>query len=320
MKKALDEAILEGNRRAAARLMRLIDDAAPGARQFLCNLLPHTGDAYILGVTGNPGSGKSTLVSELIYRFRQQGDTVGCIAVDPTSPFSGGAILGDRVRMQDHADDDGVFIRSVATRGHLGGLARSTPAMIQIFDAMGFDVIIVETVGVGQDEVEIVRLADTNLVVLVPGLGDDVQAEKPGLMEIADLFVLNKSDRPGSKHLKRQIRTMLSLHDVTDTKAPSPPPILSTEATTGRGLPELFDAIRDHRTRHRNLSADARNQRRYTHLVRAIARSEMDQRFQAAISTHDFAESIDQVVDGKIDPYEAANRLLERLSEPSHNS
>lgn len=311
----LDEAILGGNVRAAARLMRLIDDRQPEAHRLLATLLPHTGNAYVLGVTGNPGSGKSTLVSQLIGRFRDRNQTVGCIAIDPTSPFSGGAILGDRVRMQHHADDDGVFIRSVATRGNLGGLSRSTPALVQVMDAMGYDVIIVETVGVGQDEVEIVRLADTSIVVLVPGLGDDIQADKAGLMEIADIFVLNKSDLAGSQRLKREIQSMLSLHRLADGDSRRPP-VQSTDATRGDGVDELFQLIADHRQRTaHHVDDDARRKKRHAHLVRAIARTQLDLRFHEHTESSRFDTLIDEVADGELDPYRAADRLTGWLSE-----
>lgn len=312
----LREAILKGSRRAAARLMRLIDDDAPQARATLTALMPYAGDAYILGVTGNPGSGKSTLVSRLIARFRERGDTVGCIAIDPTSPFSGGAILGDRVRMQEHAEDDGVFIRSVATRGSLGGLSRSTPAMVQVLDAMGFDTVIVETVGVGQDEVEIIRLADTSLVTLVPGLGDDIQADKAGLMEIADVFVLNKSDLPGSQHLKRRIQTMLSLHQNTDAARSAAPAIVATSATSGDGIDELFAEVEIHRRSvEKDQSRQTRLQKRHTHLIRAIARSELEARFDEHVRSDRFSQLVDDLAAGQIDPYKAASQLLSWLAE-----
>lgn len=315
MDRPLSQEILAGNRRAAARLMRLVDDGSTAARDTLGELFEHTGDAFILGVTGNPGSGKSTLVNQLIDRYRAQGKTVGCIAVDPTSPFSGGAILGDRVRMQQHAGDDGVFIRSVATRGHMGGLSRSTPAMVQVLDAMGFDVIIVETVGVGQDEVEIVRLADTSLVVLVPGLGDDIQADKAGLMEIADIFVINKSDLDGATRLKREINTMLALHrqaHLDEEEAPRRPAIVTTTATTGDGVDELVDAIATHRD---EVAVDGalRDRRRSAHLVRAIARTEIEFLFEQLATTDRFSKLIDEVVQGSTDPYAAAAELTNWL-------
>ncbi len=301
------QAIEKGQIRAAARLMRLIDDRAPSARPILSSLMKQSGQAFILGVTGNPGSGKSTLVNQLIHRFRAMDLSVGCIAIDPTSPFSGGAILGDRVRMQDHAGDPDVFIRSVATRGHLGGLSRSTPAMVQVMDAMGYDIVIVETVGVGQDEVEIVRLADTSLVVLVPGLGDDIQADKAGLMEIADIFVLNKSDLPGSKQLRRQIKTMLSLNRQSDTHGSSPP-IHPTRADQGQGLDDLMDSIEERRAAIDH--GPQRRRRQASHLVRAIARTEWEFLFQERIEATGFSTLVDRVSTGQLDPYSAAEFLL----------
>ena len=301
------QAIEKGQIRAAARLMRLIDDRAPSARPILSSLMKQSGQAYILGVTGNPGSGKSTLVNQLIHRFRDLDLSVGCIAIDPTSPFSGGAILGDRVRMQDHAGDPDVFIRSVATRGHLGGLSRSTPAMVQVMDAMGYDIVIVETVGVGQDEVEIVRLADTSLVVLVPGLGDDIQADKAGLMEIADIFVLNKSDLPGSKQLRRQITTMLSLNRQSDSGG-SPPPIHTTRADQGQGMDDLMHSIERRRAAIEH--GPPRRRRQASHLVRAIARTEWEFLFQERIDAPDFSTLVDRVSGGELDPYSAAEFLL----------
>ena len=312
----LSAAILDGNLRAAARLMRLIDDRAPQAPDFLTSLLPHTGQAYVLGITGNPGSGKSTLVDHLISGFRQQGQTVGCIAIDPTSPFSGGAILGDRVRMQRHADDDGVFIRSVATRGNMGGLSRSTPAMLQVMDAMGMDVVLIETVGVGQDEIEIVRLADTSIVVLVPGLGDDIQADKAGLLEIADVFVLNKADLAGIRHLKREIQTMLNLNRATDGDAIDSPKVLSTIATSGEGISELLAAIDKHRLAiEKKHPPEDRQRRRYTYLIRAIARTEIDFAFDRLTTSPQFDELVDDVVGGDLDPYRAAHQLTRWLAD-----
>lgn len=311
--KPLSEAILEGNQRAASRLMRYVDDGLPIARAELAALFPHTGRAYLVGVTGNPGSGKSTLVDRLITGFRKAGHRVGCIAIDPTSPFSGGAILGDRVRMQEHALDEGVFIRSVATRGNMGGLSRSTPAMVQILDAMGYDVIIVETVGVGQDEIDIVRLADTNLVVAVPGLGDDVQAEKAGLMEIADIFVINKSDRPGADRLQRELRTMLNLRDAYG-KDEWRPDILRTIAIDGTGLDELMAGILTHKAwldHHRPI--DVRQAQRLEQLIRLIASQEIAARMDRALKTTTWQTHFEAVIDHREDPYAATEHLLKML-------
>ena len=237
--------ILAGDVRAAARLMRDLDDEIPAAHRILKGLYKHTGRAYILGITGAPGVGKSTLVDGLVELLRRQGKTVGIVAVDPTSPFTGGAILGDRIRMQKHALDEDVFIRSLATRGHLGGLSKSTIDIVNVMDAMGKDVVIIETVGVGQDEVEIVKVAHTNVVVMVPGLGDDIQAIKAGILEIADIFVVNKSDREGADKTRRELETMVSMNEYGE--GDWVPPVLPAVAQNSTGLPELLEAIDRHR-------------------------------------------------------------------------
>jgi LAO/AO transport system kinase len=263
------EAVRRGDIRAASRLMRQIDDRAPQATATLRELFVHTGRAYVIGITGAPGSGKSTLTDRLIAWHRKQGKTVGVIAVDPTSPFTGGAILGDRIRMQGHATDPGVFIRSLATRGNLGGLSRATGDCLKVMDAMGRDVVIVETVGVGQDEIDIAQLAHTTCVVLVPGMGDDIQAIKAGILEIADVFVVNKSDLDGSDRVVRELRAMLELrhavkapafdhdahHNLKGGARPQPPadaerewepPIIKTIAARDEGLEDLAGAIGQH--------------------------------------------------------------------------
>jgi LAO/AO transport system kinase len=237
--------VLAGDVRSAARLMRDLDDEIPAAHRLLKRLYRHTGRAYILGITGAPGSGKSTLVDILTDHLRGQGKNVGIVAIDPTSPFTGGAILGDRIRMQKHALDENVFIRSLATRGHLGGLSKSTIDIVNVMDAMGKDIILIETVGVGQDEVEIVKVAHTNLVVVVPGLGDDIQAIKAGILEIADIFVVNKSDREGADKTRRELETMVSMNEYK--KGDWVPPVLPAVAQTGAGVTELMEAIESHR-------------------------------------------------------------------------
>lgn len=241
----LAKQILDGDVRAASRLMRDIDDQIPASQDALKELYPRTGRAYIIGITGAPGSGKSTIVDKMIDFFRKDGKTVGIVAVDPTSPFSGGAILGDRIRMQRHSTDEGVFIRSLATRGWLGGLSRSTQDIVNVMDAMGKDIILVETVGVGQDEVEIVNTAHTSIVVLVPGMGDDIQAIKAGIIEIGDLFVINKSEREGAEKLERDLRMVLEMGKKREKSWT--PLILKTEALLGIGVAELMEGIQQHR-------------------------------------------------------------------------
>ncbi|HZX97540.1 MAG TPA: methylmalonyl Co-A mutase-associated GTPase MeaB [Myxococcales bacterium] len=243
---ALTDRVLAGDVRAAARLMRLIDDAQPEAEAALRELWPKTGRAQIVGITGNPGAGKSTLVDRLVAHLRAQGKSVGVLAVDPTSPFTGGAILGDRIRMQDHALDPGVFIRSLATRGQLGGLSRATSDCARVLDAMGKDVVLIETVGVGQDEVEICRLAHTTVVVVVPGLGDDIQAIKAGILEVADLFAVNKSDREGADRTVRDLRSMLELNHVTGKDAAHEIAIVKCVASRDEGVVDVWSAIEAH--------------------------------------------------------------------------
>jgi len=245
MDKDLVQKILEGDIRAASRFMRDIDDGMPSVLTVLKALYPRTGRAYIIGITGSPGSGKSTIVDKMIDLFRKGKKTVGVVAVDPTSPFTGGAILGDRIRMQRHSTDEGVFIRSLATRGSLGGISRSTQDIVNVMDAMGKDIILVETVGVGQDEVEIVNTAHSSIVVLVPGMGDDIQAIKAGIIEIGDLFVINKSDRDGADKLERDLRMVLDMGKRRENGWI--PPIFKTEATAGKGISELVQGIERHR-------------------------------------------------------------------------
>jgi LAO/AO transport system kinase len=243
---SLAERILAGDIRSAARLMRDIDDGFNSALDELKILYPHSGNAFLIGITGPPGAGKSTLVDQITAEYRKRGKRVGIVAIDPTSPFTGGAILGDRIRMNRHADDEGVFIRSLATRGYLGGVSRSTGDVALVMDAMGMDVVIIETVGVGQDEVDIVRMAHTTAVVMVPGLGDDIQAIKAGILEIGDVFVVNKADRPDSDRTVRELGFMLDMNVRKD--GDWAPKVLKTEANRGTGIEELVNEFEDHRS------------------------------------------------------------------------
>jgi LAO/AO transport system kinase len=243
---AIADRVASGDVRGAARVMRFIDDGLPEAEAALRELWPRTGRAQIVGITGNPGAGKSTLVDRLVAHLRAQGKTVGVLAVDPTSPFTGGAILGDRIRMQDHALDAGVFIRSLATRGQLGGLSRATSDCARVLDAMGKEVILIETVGVGQDEVEVCRLAHTTVVVVVPGLGDDIQAIKAGILEVADLFAVNKSDREGADRTVRDLRSMLELNHVLGKETGHEIAIIKCVASRNEGVPEVWAAVDAH--------------------------------------------------------------------------
>ncbi len=242
---SLAKQVLNGDMKSAARLMRKADDRVADADQDLKELYPHTGKAYIIGITGSPGAGKSTLVDQMIAGFRKERKKVGVVVIDPTSPFSGGAILGDRIRMQRHGTDEGVFIKSLATRGRMGGLSNSARDIVRILDAMGKDIIIIETVGVGQDEVEIINFAHTTLVVTVPGMGDEVQSLKAGILEIADLFVINKADRNGASRACRELQTMLNLKQFP--KNSWRPLIFKTEALKNKGVSELIAGISKHR-------------------------------------------------------------------------
>ena len=309
---SLTEEILSGNSRAMARAMTLIENESGSARELLKSLFRKTGGALVVGITGAPGSGKSTLVDVMIQEYRSQGKKVGIVAVDPTSPFSGGAIMADRVRMSRHYTDEGVFIRSMATRGHLGGLARTTEKMITVLDSGGFDLILVETVGVGQDEVEIVRVADVCLVVLVPGMGDDLQAFKAGIMEIADIFVLNKSDQPLIEKVQRELESVLSLATRGDGWTPA---IVRTIATEGQGVRDLvqqvdlFNQFRrsslDWGTRRRQIVEDnLRELLKERLLEKAIQQNAVWDKLQAASVA---------VSERKIDPYSAIDNIVEGL-------
>jgi LAO/AO transport system kinase len=302
--------ILAGNTRAAARLMRDLDDEIPAAIRTLKQLYRHTGRAYILGVTGAPGAGKSTLVNRITTRLRKRGKSVGIVAIDPTSPYSGGAILGDRIRMQEHALDEGVFIKSLATRGHMGGLSRSTIDIVNVMDAMGKDIILIETVGVGQDEVEIVKVAHTNLVLVVPGLGDDIQAIKAGILEIADIFVINKADRDGAGKAMREIETMVSMG--TFQEGEWKPPVLSAVAATDKGTVELLEAVDRHQEyiyQEGNLSRYRREKAR-VELVE-ILKTRLIEKAVADLEAHGLLEPLlADMVKKRKDPYSISEKVV----------
>ena len=301
--------IVAGDVRAAARLMRDLDDRMPGAVDTLRELFPRTGRAHVVGITGNPGAGKSTVVDGLIDRYRKKGQRVGVVAVDPTSPFSGGAILGDRIRMQRHATDDGVFIRSLATRGHLGGLSRSTMDVVAVLDAMGYDVVLVETVGVGQDEIDIVSSAQTAVVVTVPGLGDDIQAIKAGILEIADILVVNKADREGADRTVRDLTHMLELRGGHGARGREIE-IVRTIATTGAGLDDLVGAI----VRHEQAVAadgEARGRARAAAYIAELVKDQLAEAAQVALAARGGIDALAaEVAARRRDPYGAADDIV----------
>jgi len=304
--------IKTGDIRAVARLIRDIDDNIPEAREVLKELYSATGNAYVIGVTGAPGVGKSTLVDQMVTHLRKSGKTVGVLAVDPTSPFSGGAILGDRVRMQRHSMDEGVFIRSMATRGAFGGLTQSTRSAIDVLDAMGKDYVIVETVGVGQDEVDIVRSSDTTLIVLVPGMGDDVQALKAGILEVGDIFVINKSDREGVDKTVGDIRLMIEM-DEKRYKDGWKPPILTTQAAFDKGIRELLDEIEKHHlylSSNKTMLSKLRYEKAKSDLSEMIKDRIAKEIFIDITSSGEFEEAIKSIVDKQIDPYTACDTIV----------
>ena len=305
----------QGQARAVARLISLVEDGAPELREVAAALARDTGRAQVVGITGAPGVGKSTSVSVLITALRAAGEKVGVLAVDPSSPFSGGALLGDRVRMSEHASDPGVFIRSMATRGHLGGIAWATPQALRVLDAAGCDVVLVETVGVGQSEVEVVALADTTVVLLAPGMGDGIQAAKAGILEVADVFVVNKADREGADQTIRDLKHMISLGR-QGTAGPSwRPPIVRTVATTAEGIEDLLAAIEEHRAwmlSHGEL--DARRQRRAEAEIEAIALAQLRGRLGDVIRGSALPGLAKRVVVGELDVYRAADDLIAELS------
>ena len=327
--------LLAGDARAVARAISLIEDEDPSAAELMGAIFGHTGRAYLIGVTGPPGAGKSTLVDRLITELKKPGrsqstqnkeaqdlsaisapsavfssSSIGVIAVDPTSPFTGGAVLGDRLRMQTHSSDEGVFIRSMATRGHLGGLARATGDAALVLDAAGKDVVIIETVGVGQAEVDIIRTADVSIVTLVPGTGDEVQALKAGIMEIADIFVVNKADREGAERLASAVETNLGLH--TYASGEWRPPIVKTVATTGQGIPELVEAIAQFRAHSLGAQASRRRTRSEYRLRELVSQRFMDHLERQVLAAGELGAIVDRIAARELDPYSAANDLLSR--------
>jgi LAO/AO transport system kinase len=310
MTSSLAERVFAGDARGIARAISLIEDESPGGAELVRDIYARTGRAYLIGVTGPPGAGKSTLVDRMTTELRKAGQTIGIVAVDPTSPFSGGAILGDRVRMGAHFGDEGVFIRSMATRGHLGGLARATSDVALVLDAAGKDVVMIETVGVGQDEVDIVRTADISIVVLVPGTGDEVQALKAGIMEIADIFVVNKADRDGADRLVQSVAAMLGLH--TFAAGEWRPPIVKTEATSGAGVPELIEAIQKFRAQ--STAARATRQReRQEYRLRDLLSHRFMQLVEDTLPKGELERVIDGIASRQLDPYSAAADIIRQV-------
>ncbi|MFH8379723.1 methylmalonyl Co-A mutase-associated GTPase MeaB [Kitasatospora sp. NPDC018058] len=311
----LVEQAREGRPRAVARLITLVENAAPQLREAMAALAPYTGQAYTVGLTGSPGVGKSTSTSALVSAYRRLGKRVGVLAVDPSSPFSGGALLGDRVRMQDHATDPEVFIRSMATRGHLGGLSWAAPQALRVLDAAGCEVILVETVGVGQSEVEIAAQADTAVVLLAPGMGDGIQAAKAGILEIGDVFVVNKADRDGADATARELNHMLGLGEAREA-GDWRPPIVKTVAARGEGVDEVVEALEKHRAwleEHGELAA--RRRRRAAQEIEAIALAELRARIGDLSGDRHLVGLAERVVAGELDPYGAADELVAGLTQ-----
>ncbi|WP_447040053.1 methylmalonyl Co-A mutase-associated GTPase MeaB [Streptomyces sp. DSM 118878] len=304
----------EGRPRAVARLISLVEGASPQLREVMAALAPLAGNAYVVGLTGSPGVGKSTSTSALVSAYRRAGKRVGVLAVDPSSPFSGGALLGDRVRMSDHASDPGVYIRSMATRGHLGGLAWAAPQAIRVLDAAGCDVVLVETVGVGQSEVDIASQADTSVVLLAPGMGDGIQAAKAGILEIGDVYVVNKADRDGADATARELNHMLGLGESRGA-GDWRPPIVKTVAARGEGIDEVVEALEKHRAwmEERGVLTERRTARA-AHEVETIAVTALRERVGSLHGDRRLSALAERIVAGELDPYAAADELVEGVT------
>ncbi len=314
MVESVVEKIVNGDVRVAAKLIRDIDDGVQGTREILKALYRHTGNAYIVGITGAPGVGKSTVLDQMVHGLRKKGKTVGVLAIDPTSPLSGGAILGDRIRMQRHSLDEGVFIRSLATRGKFGGLTQSTRSAINVLDAMGKDYIIVETVGVGQDEIDITRSAHTTVIVVAPGMGDHIQAIKAGIFEVGDIFLINKSDRPDAERTLNDLRAMIDITKYRFRKEGWEPPILMAEAVNNKGISELLDEIEKHRKSRKALSRESiirheKDMARFE-LIDMIKSRLVEEALSHITSSPEFKNYVDCVVGRTKDPYSACDELL----------
>jgi LAO/AO transport system kinase len=310
----LVERALAGDPRSVGRLITLVEDGAPQLRALMAALAPRSGGAHIVGLTGSPGVGKSTTTSALVAAFRAAGRRVGVLAVDPSSPFSGGALLGDRIRMQEHATDPEVFIRSMASRGHLGGLASTTPQAVRVLDAAGCDPVLVETVGVGQSEVEVAGEADTTIVLLAPGMGDGIQAAKAGILEIGDIFVVNKADRDGADATARELRHMISLGPSGQAGAWKPP-VLKVVATRGEGLPQLVEAIDGHRAWLESSGTGmARRRTRARSEIQGIALAALQARFAGVGGAGVLEGLADDVAAGRTDAFTAADRIVAEVA------
>ncbi len=309
-------AALAGQRRALAHLLSLVEEGAEESREIIARLYPHTGQAHIVGITGAPGSGKSTLVSQIAAEYRRRKRTVGIVAVDPSSPFSGGALLGDRIRMRALSGDPGIFIRSMASRGSLGGLARSTRDVVLVLDACGYQRILIETVGAGQTEVDIASAAHTTLVIQVPGAGDDIQALKAGLLEIADILVVNKGDQPGAERMVALLQSMLDLRSASPSPGESSwrPPVLKTVATAGQGAAETVDAVEQHMA-YLGISGrlQERQRARLADELRALLQEELLRRALAQISPQRYQAFVESVLSRRTDPYSASQELLREI-------